>query len=116
MASLKVTNTLPPKGWAYEQKNNSGVVVRSKWQNSMSPFGDFLKEVANFRTKNGYARPALIDVSTDVQDYMCAKNPDLCASQKKTVWVPSRSFRRSTPEIVQDVAAAVTAFGKLNSV
>lgn len=116
MASLKVTNTLPPGGWSYEQKNNSGVVVRSKWQNSMSPFSDFLKEVANFRTKNGYARPAIVDVSADVQDFICAKNPALCAAQKKTTWVPSRSFRRSTPEIVQDVVAAVEAFGKLNSV
>lgn len=112
--ALLTTTTLPPGGWAYEQKDNSGAIVRKKWQNTMSAFGDFVKEVANFRKANGYARPAFEDVSNDVQDFICLKNPALCVSQKKTAWLPERASRRTSPETVQDVAAAVEAFGKLN--
>jgi len=108
---LITTNKLPPGGWQYEQKDNTGVVVRARWQNPMSPYQDFVKEVLQFRTANGYAGANRETVDEEVQDFLCAKNPDICQSEKKTATL-GRLFRRPAREIREDVQLAVRSFLK----
>jgi hypothetical protein len=112
---LITTNKLPPGGWQYEQKDNTGVVVRARWQNTMSPYQDFVKEVLQFRTANGYAGANRETVDEEVQDFLCAKNPGICQSEKKTT-IPDRPFRRPAREVREDVAHAIAAFGKENEI
>lgn len=66
-------NTLPPGGWAFDQKNNEGKIVKSNWIHRHSAFSDFCQEVLRMRQANGYARATLPQVREEVDEFQCQR-------------------------------------------
>lgn len=89
---LKNTNTLPPGGWVYEQKDNDGKVV--KRFKSMSPFKEACMEILKCREANKFNRATLPQVMEDVDEAQCIRlGYDQNFVKKKAVtFTPAKLF------------------------
>lgn len=104
--SLKTTNTLPPGGWIYDQKDNNGKVVKKNWNHRHSPFSEFCMEVLHVRENNKFNRATLPEVKEDVDEAQCQRlGYDQNFVKKKPVsFQPMRLF---SPTHLREVARAV---------
>lgn len=103
---LKNTNVLPPGGWIYEQKDNSGKFVK-KFK-GMSPFRSFCAEVLKVRQANKFNRATLEQVMEDVDEAQCQRlGFDPTHVKKKPVtFIPKKLF---SPAHLRGVAQAVAS-------
>lgn len=111
---LKNLNILPPGGWCYDQKDNSGKVVKSGWNHRHSPFSDFCIEVLKMREANKFNRATLPQVREDVDEFNCQRlGFDPTFVKKKVVeFQPMRLF---SPQHLRGLAArAVETIGQLS--
>src|ERR1700743_3476166 len=109
---LKDLNTLPPGAWCYEQRDNSGKVVKSNWTHRHSPFQDFCQEVLKMRVANGYDRATLPQVREDVDEFNCQRlgfDPQY-VKKKAVTFTPARLFSpQHLRERVQAVGSQIGA-------
>ncbi len=112
--SLKNLNELPPGGWCYEQRDQSGKVVKSNWTHRHSPFNDFCQEVLRMRVANQYDRATIPQVKDDVDEFNCQRlGYDPTYVKKKPVsFTPTRLF--SPQHLRETVQAAANRIGNLS--
>jgi hypothetical protein len=111
--SLKNLNELPPGGWCYDQKDNSGKLVKSNWTHRHSPFTDFCQEVLRMRVANSYERATLPQVKDDVDEFNCRRlgyDPNF-VKKKPVTFTPTRLF--SPQHLRERVQAAGSQIGAL---
>jgi hypothetical protein len=108
---LKNLNELPAGGWCFDQKDQSGKVVKSNWVHRHSPFQDFCMEVLRMREANKYDRATLPQVREEVDEFQCQRlGYDPRFVKKKPVsFQPTRLFSpQHLRERVQVAASRIT--------
>lgn len=110
---LKNTNTLPPGGWVYEQKDGAGKVV--KRFKSMSPFNEACMEILKCRQANNFPRATLPEVKVDVDEAQCVRlgfDPNF-VKKKPITFTPTRLF--SPVHLREVVRHAGQAIGNISN-
>lgn len=108
---LITRNTLPAGGWCFDQKDDSGKIVKSNWTHRHSPFSDFAMEVLRMREANKYARATLPQVMDEVDEFQCQRlgyDPQW-VKKKPVTFQPTRLFSpQHLRETVQAAASRIT--------
>jgi hypothetical protein len=114
---LKTRTTLPPGGWTYTQKAESGAELH-KFR-SMSSFQDAATEILKFRQGNKLPRATIQEVSEDLDNAQCDRlghDPKHCIVKKKPiVFQPARLFKAAATHVLALAGDAAQKVGQLSN-
>lgn len=83
--SLKTLRTLPPGGWAFDQKAPDGSIRKFS---EMGPFGDAVLKIQNYRKGNGIKPDDVDSIAHELEVFTCARlgnDPNWCESKKNSL-------------------------------